>query len=258
MSMACRIGVYSDLHLEFGPFEIPENDVDIMIFAGDIDTGLESLHYVADYADEYPQQDIIYITGNHEYYHHDLLLDEDIEEYLETIYKDLSNIHFLQKKSMLWRDTSLYISGGIGWGSMGGGNPISMEMSRVRMNDYKQILGCTPERTYALSQEYRAFFEQEGQHAQKMGYTWIVVTHHAPSQQSAEGKYRDDTINGAYVNELEDIIVKYAPHIWVHGHMHNSVDYYIHQTRIVSNPRGYYGYQLNPHFQELLVLEIEV
>ena len=32
-----RIRVYSDLHLEFAPFEPPATDVDVVVLAGDID-----------------------------------------------------------------------------------------------------------------------------------------------------------------------------------------------------------------------------
>ena len=53
-------------------------------------------------------------------------------------------------------------------------------------------------------------------------------------------------MNGGYHNHLEELImdntqIKY----WVHGHMHDPVDYTIGETRVLANPRGYAGYEHN-------------
>jgi hypothetical protein len=51
-------------------------------------------------------------------------------------------------------------------------------------------------------------------------------------------------MNGAYSSSLDDFIMDH-PQIktWVHGHMHDAVDYMIGTTRLLSNPRGYKGYE---------------
>jgi hypothetical protein len=51
-------------------------------------------------------------------------------------------------------------------------------------------------------------------------------------------------MNGGYHSHLEYFIMDH-PQIktWVHGHMHDAVDYMIGETRILSNPRGYKGYE---------------
>ena len=36
--------------------------------------------------------------------------------------------------------------------------------------------------------------------------------------------------------------------IWIHGHTHMSNDFKLHKTRIICNPRGYVGHELNPDF----------
>ena len=47
-------------------------------------------------------------------------------------------------------------------------------------------------------------------------------------------------MNGAYASNLEEIMYNHPQiKLWVHGHIHDPVDYIINETRVVSNPRGY-------------------
>jgi Icc-related predicted phosphoesterase len=50
------------------------------------------------------------------------------------------------------------------------------------------------------------------------------------------------------------MIERYQPALVVHGHIHNSVDLRVNQSRIVCNPHGY-GNE-NPAFEGSLVVEI--
>ena len=45
--------------------------------------------------------------------------------------------------------------------------------------------------------------------------------------------------------------------LWVHGHTHDSADYTIGATRVLCNPRGYSGVELNPRFDPNLLVEVE-
>lgn len=79
----------------------------------------------------------------------------------------------------------------------------------------------------------------------------IVMTHHAPSFMSIHPKFAMSAINGGFASDLEWMINKYQPLLWVHGHTHEICDYEIGETRIINNPRGYrnetfvemYGYK---------------
>ena len=59
-----RIRVYSDLHLEFTPFEPPEYDADAVVLAGDIANGAAGITW----ARETFGGPVLYLAGNHEYY----------------------------------------------------------------------------------------------------------------------------------------------------------------------------------------------
>jgi len=68
---------------------------------------------------------------------------------------------------------------------------------------------------------------------QKHNGKTVVVTHHAPTLRSTD--------DFAYGSDLEGFISQHAQSIdvWMHGHIHQPVDYHIAGVRIVSNPRGY-------------------
>lgn len=71
----------------------------------------------------------------------------------------------------------------------------------------------------------------------------VVVTHHAPSEQSISPIYRNDQLNPAFASNLENFILDH-PNIklWCHGHIHTVSDYKIGECRIICNPRGYAKY----------------
>ena len=61
-------------------------------------------------------------------------------------------------------------------------------------------------------------------------------------------------MTGAFVSDLEDLILATHPTLWVHGHVHNSCDYRVGATRVLCNPHGY-GSE-NPTFDGALVVEV--
>jgi hypothetical protein len=60
-----KILVYSDLHLEFGPFAPPHTDADVVVLGGDIASGQEGLAWARQQFGDTP---IVYVLGNHEFY----------------------------------------------------------------------------------------------------------------------------------------------------------------------------------------------
>jgi Icc-related predicted phosphoesterase len=89
--------------------------------------------------------------------------------------------------------------------------------------------------------------------------SYIVVGHHAPSGQSVAEWFKGDTVmNGAFRSDLEEFIQD-RPQIkvWFHGHMHNNSNYWVGETRVVCNPRGYIGHESIANFFKLQYLEVE-
>ena len=84
----------------------------------------------------------------------------------------------------------------------------------------------------------------------------VVVTHHAPSAKSLRGDYGEGLTPAMYAADLEPLILEHQPALWLHGHVHRSSDYTIGASRVVCNPRGYFGYEVNPEFRWDKVVEV--
>lgn len=69
----------------------------------------------------------------------------------------------------------------------------------------------------------------------------IVVTHHAPSAMSLPAGERLHESAGAFASDLSDVLWRYQPELWVHGHVHSAADYRVGNTRVLCNPRGIGG-----------------
>lgn len=247
-----RIHILSDLHIEFGPFELPKVDADVLVFAGDVHTKLNGIKWIKENAPK--DIPIIYIMGNHEFYgeKHPRLIEKIKAEAEGT------NNHVLENESVsidgynffgctLWTDMNLF------------GNPVLGGLEAQQMNDYKRIRvspsykRLTPRDTSAFHTRalnaMRKFFETGDSNKS------IIVTHHAPSALSLPERRRAKPISVAYASHLDDFIKEHQPALWIHGHIHHNQDYTIGKTRIISNPRAYVD-DLNPNFNPSLAIEI--
>jgi len=84
----------------------------------------------------------------------------------------------------------------------------------------------------------------------------IVVTHYLPTFRSVHPRFAAVSSNCFYVCDLEELIVEAKPTLWMHGHTHLSMDVQIGPTRILNNPFGYVGHDMNPKFDENLTIEV--
>lgn len=107
-----KLLILSDLHLEFALFQPAETDHDVVILAGDIGVGPET---IAEAAHLFAGKPIIFVPGNHEYYN--TVLNE-CAEIMRNKAKGLG-VHFLDNDevvidgvrfigSTLWTDFRLF------------------------------------------------------------------------------------------------------------------------------------------------------
>ena len=256
-----RALIFSDLHLEFGGMDkrkwtAPSADeIDVVIAAGDLATGVVGVMWLARH---FPDTPCIYVPGNHEFYgkrryrRHIEKMKAKAEELGPRVFVMdneqvvVGNVRFLG--ATLWTDFDLY-----------GTWPLSIGAAQAEMNDYKEIelvqqQRLTAEDTRKFHQESR-FFLTEALRRPHDGPT-VVVTHHAPSEMSSHARYRGSPLNPAYASRLEPLMLEFEPALWVHGHMHDSSDYVIGETRVICNPRGYVGHELNPNFNPRLIVDL--
>ena len=233
----------SDVHLEFGPLIMPGDPEAILILAGDITTVRKTKEeFFQQCVDKYKH--VIYIMGNHEYYGGDW--DTAKELIQMTLPKE---IHFLENESVVL-DGVLFIGATL-WTDMNNADPLTIYECGNKMNDYHLVSkdGCklTPEAT--LEAHYAAKEFITGALTFANGHKTVVITHHMPSYSCVHQRYKDENLlNGAYRSDLEDIIYKYEPDLWVFGHSHHSHHSYVHNTRLYSNPRGYVVVEENDEF----------
>lgn len=231
-----KIGVMSDVHLEFGGLEGPLPDVDVMVLAGDIfvadDYFLGSRHYdtVREFAEQvtYSSNYVVFVPGNHEFYHSEYndaiekmrAMCEEFDFYfLHNDQKTIEGRHFIG--STLWSDSDPEVV--------------------IKMNDYRVISYGEGRLTVRDSNRMHKEAVEFLHHNIQPGS--IVVTHHLPSFKSIDEKFKyfGHGVNSAYATDLEWMLGD--PKLWIHGHSHHPVDYNLRGTRIVSNPRGYYRHE---------------
>jgi Icc-related predicted phosphoesterase len=247
-----KLRILSDLHLEFVPFVPPMVDSNVVILAGDIQPGDKGVIWAMA---NFPHSEVIYVPGNHEYYGQSL---PDHTRKLISIAKG-SNVHVLDNEAFisgevvflgctLWTDFELF------------GNP--------RVAGYYATQNLTDYRRIRVSPSYRRLRSIDTAGIHKASCHWltlqfkqypgkklVVVSHHAPSPRSLPEAIEDDILSTAYASKMDDFVANSNSSLWVHGHIHQNSDYYIGNTRIICNARGYSEEQ-NPDFNAMMLIDI--
>ena len=243
---AMRLLILSDLHLEVWRENAPAIDLsgrpDAVILAGDIDTGANAIVWAARTFGALP---VLYVHGNHEGYGHQLeQMQVDIGAACASANADGADIRLLDGDAVelngvrflgatLWTDFLLF-----------GEDRLEEALSAAQayMPDYQRIStgGATPrllcaQDTAALHARHRAWLAQ--QLAQPFDGRTVVITHMAPSMRSVEERYAANLGSPAFASRLDALVAQ--ADLWVHGHMHASLDYRVKQCRVVCNPCGY-------------------
>ena len=246
-----KLHILNDLHIEFEDFAPPVTDADVVILAGDIGVGLEGLRWAEE---RFPDRPVIYVPGNHEFYHHDLSLLEELKaqapeliHVLNDNQVDIDGVRFLG--STLWTDFALFGEAD---------KFFAMQQARQQMTDFSIIQNngqrFTPEDAIQFHTASRGWLA--AMLAEPFAGKTVVVTHHAPSSQSVHPRYANDLLTPVFASNLENLMDGDRAALWVHGHMHESYDYEIYGTRVVCNPRGYAPNALNPDFRPNLGMEV--
>jgi len=241
-----RINYFSDIHLEFGALDAPDNDADIIVAAGDIGINLQGVDWL-----KALNKPVIYIAGNHEFYAH------EYQQTLQLIREQCagSNVQFLENDCFVFQGVRFL--GCTLWADLFVEGDKKAEALGKSLNDFRRIQFA--EKSFdamefsQLHQHSRAWLEQEL--AQPFFGKTVVITHHAPSQWSwNESAYALKKL--AYCNDLKSLLHEYEIAAWFHGHVHSSLDYRIADARILCNPRGYFGKKVVPGFDQNRIMEI--
>ena len=246
-----KLHILNDLHIEFEDFVPLATDTDVVILAGDIGVGLEGLQWAET---RFPDRPVIYVPGNHEFYHHDIALIDELKaqtpEHIHVLNDDqviIGGVRFLG--SILWTDFALF----------GETDKVfAMQQARQLVTDFSFIRNhgqCyTPEDSVQLHTASRDWLAV--MLAEPFAGKTVVVTHHAPSPRSVHSRYASNLLSPAFASNLEHLMDGGRAALWIHGHMHDSFDYEVYGTRVICNPRGYSPEALNPAFRPDFVVEV--
>jgi Icc-related predicted phosphoesterase len=292
-----KIKLVSDLHLEFSDINIAnDQNYDVLILGGDIMIAqdlhdhmeLPSYNMYGAIPDLSRKQErvqrfrdffkrcsfqfphVIYIMGNHEFYHGKFYSAID---YMRDECAKYPNFHMLEQDTVIIQDrnketgevSDVVFVGGTLWTDMNRRDPLTMHAIEGMMNDFRIIRN--DKRNYAAM----SALDVAIRHDKTLAYIklivqehkdkkCVVVGHHSPSFQSVHAMYKHETLmNGGYHSDLSEFILDHPQIVlWTHGHTHYPFDYMIGETRIVCNPRGYEndGYSEDTGWNPNIVLEV--
>ena len=267
-----RIAYMSDLHLEFetarakqdgwreldaarrslpghpdrGPLLSSIQGVDLVILAGDIDTGTQGVRY-ADAVANYLEAPVVYVAGNHESYDGDLT--ELAGNLQAAAWATEGRVFYLEQgMASLWvGGERLHVLGCTLWTDyqLEGDCDGAMRRALGRMHDYRQITwhgaAFQPRDALAIHRRCRAWLGEQIDRVRQRdpASRLVIVSHHAPIPLPLEPRVAE--LAPCYASDLAPAIAQWRPDAWFHGHSHRRHETRCHDTWVVSAPLGYPG-----------------
>lgn len=232
-----KLHILTDLHIEFGPFEPPETDADLVILAGDTDLKTRGITWAKE---AFAGKPVIYVPGNHEYY------GETYQKLRAAMREEAagSNVHLLDCGR--YEQDGVVFLGATMWTDFRllGDQALGTQAAQRSMSDFMRIMMAStkrfrPEDTIQIHDSEKSWLEEELQAV--AGKKIVVVTHHLPSLRSVHERWKNDHLSAAFASNLDDLIARSGATLWIHGHTHTACDYMLSETRVLCNPRGYIG-----------------
>lgn len=238
-----KVGLISDVHLEMYEdagkvpvLEVPD-DLDLMIFAGDIAVGADGLEWIAQCG--VPS---LYVLGNHEFYHGEYF---EVLERVRLMAKDYDNITVLEGEYV--DIDGVRFLGGVTWTdfNLNGAKDTDSYFATKMMSDFRVIRfkrddttkKLRPEDTMELHRQQREFLSKNTSDT----LTNVVISHHLPSKRSVPPQFTSSMLNPAFASDLESVMRLKDVSFWFHGHSHDGVNYQVGKCNVASNPIGYFN-----------------
>ena len=269
-----KIQLLSDLHLEVHPGFVPEPapGADLLVLAGDIgsyqsgsllrdpDFGLQRFSPLHGWPTP-----VLFVPGNHEYDLQDFdLADTRLREscarlgliWMERETRVLQGVRFVG--TTLWSDFDALGPDPDQPGATLGEQLKARDKAFRAANFYLRKTGTTRAGLPLLAEQVRelALVCQTWLRtalAQPFDGDTVVVTHFAPSLNSADPRYGLTPGSAGFCNALDDLLP--CAGLWLHGHLHSPSDYLHRGCRVVANPLGYARKSEQSGFRPKLVLE---
>jgi len=248
-----NIQAISDLHLEMRRgYQLPVTNSDVIVLGGDISTGLRGIEF-AIHQSGLHDKDVIYICGNHEFYHNDYyaLLKE-----IRSLADQHPKVHFLERDELIIGDTRFL--GTILWTDFlgDGSQPQEDNMGVVSfgLNDFRLI---SNEKDYftvedSLQEHLKSRKWLEGKLDEPFDGNTVVDTHHAPSLLCQHPQFPFSALSTGFLSDMAPLVVK--ANLWLFGHSHSNLDIQIGDCRLLANQAGYpHEEHVKPFISDLVI-----
>ncbi len=249
-----RIQYVSDLHLELykqlPPFQtLLKPSAPYLALAGDIGQPIQ-LRLFFNWASPQWKQ-IFYVAGNHEYYNlkkYGSTMKTSMEERkweLDDVCQSYPNIHFLHSSapSHYLEEENVAVVGSTVWT-----DPSPHEDSD-RMNDYHCIYTndglLTTSQVGKIHKQEKEVLDAEITKWGNKGAQICMITHHMPSPDLIEAKYRGCGMNSFFAADCSSLL-RYPVALWIYGHTHSAGKLRtVNRVPCVINARGYKDEHVN-------------
>lgn len=243
-----NIAYASDLHFEFQEYrilrliELIDPSTDVLILAGDIQTSgriILDLEYIHK---ELPNLDIVYVTGNHEFYGAKI---SDVETSLKVAFDKHPKIHYLERNTFEFN--GVVFLGTTLWTGFDAYPQFQQETSEEDalhgIYDFKAIsqgVGrFSPIHCKQMFQNNCQWLTKQLSEYHNQDVTTVVVTHFPPLPTLNHQHIKVSPLSNYFQANCSLIINQHKPNYWIYGHNHWSDDQQVNQTRILSNQLGY-------------------
>jgi predicted phosphodiesterase len=248
------IWLWSDTHWDHRPHDpvhipLATTSQDTLIIAGDLATSV-TLNLVTVHLCRLSQlyKHIVIVLGNHDYYGHGDGYDAAVKRWQQLTLP--TNVFVATNDTVLDIGNTVFVLSTL-WSAQ----LASADTLLKTLHDYKGIGGgWSPALAQEKHDEHVRFIDDSLTDLADTKKNVVVVTHHLPSFQCIDDKYKHNLGNAGFASHLDYLMKKHAETIslWCHGHTHMPCDMNINGVRVVCWPRAY------PHEQSEALRPIRV
>lgn len=171
---------------------------------------------------------VIYVPGNHEFYAKQspyYVLDNLRDE----LFLQFDNVYFLYNDTIILEkdeDETCVVGGTTLWYK----EPENSIDTQRQLNDY------------AMIPDFKKFLYAECEKAEEylanLLKVDVLVTHHGVTHK-VHHTHVGSIYNPFYYHNIINELYRLQPSYVLHGHMHQTLDYYVQDTHVLTNPYGY-------------------
>lgn len=213
-----HIQYLSDLHLEYNGVRVfrehLERRAPLLILAGDIGDPFEESYLDLLDLCSTMFSDVVFIAGNHEYYHHTI---PDTNAMLTSLSHNFNNVTYLDNTAITMN--GITIGGATLWTRV---THLTNDIHRIKEMDITI---------------YNKLHTQSCEFIRTLPEGSLVVSHHLPSYRLIAPMYTGSVYNDCFASRNDDLI--HGKGAWIYGHTHIPQTIVVDGVPTFCNPFGY-------------------